>query len=529
MRNRHTLSRRRFTLLTGGIVGGVGLSGCLGDDEEADAPTTLTIGMDDGQRLIDPIRHMGSTAAAILNQVFDAPYTYDEEVGFLPELAVDDPEIERDGQRWFFEIHEDARFQNGDPVTVEDIEYSYTQPIIEDRGDASRYAMIEEISEVDNRTAQIDLNNPFVRFQLVLTDYIVPKAVREEYKNDDDEWLDNIVGSGPFELVEWEEGERTVLKATEDYWMGDDAAVQEVVFQEVEEPSTRVTTLQTGESDMIKGVPGDLHETTRELENANLQVIEGIRVNYLAFNCNEGPTADPIVREALDACIDLDAEVEFQVGAMGTRIFADMPPTLTEEWDLPTAEWAEIPHERDINLAQQLLEDAGVDPAYEFKILTWDELHREIGISLRNGIEEAGYTASVSHLEWGTFVSQFNTGSEDDMNVYLLSSAGEPMPNRYLYTRHHSDRWGADNGHYYDSPEMFERIEQADQTPDIDERRELIINIQEEILEQRVHLPMYVTNESWGVSDRVQDFQLHPVPTENPRLRTPTNNVSMTE
>lgn len=557
MPDSESLTRRRFLGTTGVTTAVVGFAGCLGDDDDdpddlddsasdADDPddtgdpgdddddTTgdeepggvLRIGWNDGPRTIDPIRHMGSTAAAITRRMFDSLYTYDEGVGFVPQLAaLDEPEVSREGTRWVIEIEEDAVFHNGDPVTAGDVEYTMTQPIVEERGDASRYQMIEEFTLVDDKTVQIDLEYPFARFMLPLTDHIVPGDVREEHKNGS--WTDNIVGSGPFRFVEWTEEEEVVLEAWDEYWGGQSPAVDEVVFREVEEPSTRITTLQTDENDLIYGIPDELQNTVENMDNAEFDFVEGIRVNYLAFNCNDGPTADPLVREAIDYCVDMDREVEFFVEGAGSRIYADMPPILTEEWEFPTDEWAEIPHERDVDRARDLFEEAGVPDDWEATILTWDEVHQDIGLSVAAGIEEAGYDAQVHHLEWGTFVSQFNTGDADDMNLYLLSSAGEPDPGRYLYTRHHKDRWGADNGHYYDNEEMFQKIEEGDRTTDVERRRELYTDVQTTILEERVHLPMYVSWETFAYQSHVEDVKLHPVPTINPRISSPFNNISL--
>jgi peptide/nickel transport system substrate-binding protein len=66
---------------------------------------------------------------------------------------------------------------------------------------------------------------------------------------------------------------------------------------------------------------------------------------------------------------------------------------------------------------------------------------------------------------------------------------------------------------------------QARKSTDREERRELYIQLQDKILEQRVQLPAWNTVETWGVRDEVQDMSLHPIPVENPRLVTDYQNV----
>lgn len=551
-----SFTRRRFVQVAGGSSAVV-LAGCLGDDADdtddddgaapgddgddaapgddgddaapgdPDEEQFIEIGISSDPRTVDPIRHLSTPDRMVLNSVFNNVVSLDDDLEFYPDLAASMPEVEREGQRWIVELEQDAEFHNGDPVTAGDLEYSLTQPVVEQRGDAGDFAMIDDIEEVDEHTAQIDLEFPFARFMLSLNSLVVPADVREANKGEDDEWQDEFVGSGPFRFVDWQPGESVTLEKWDDYWKGIEPNLDEVVFNEIEEPSTRVTTLQTGESDLIEEIPGELYDTVRNMDEAGLSTTEGLRCNFIAFNCIDGPTADPQVREAIDYCIDIQQEVDLIYGDAAERMYSPIPPLLADAWDFPIDEWAEIPHDRDIGMAQQLFEEAGVDPDYEFDILISGAERADMAVSIANGIEEAGYTANVQNLEWGTFISTFNSGDADDMNVYLLGLSGDPDPGGFVYTLYHEDREGADNGHYYRDDELFGWIEEADETDDRDRRRELYIDAITRVLEQRVHLPTQVPLVSWGVADHVSGYQPHARPSINPRLVTEEYNVSV--
>ncbi len=516
------LSRREFVLATGATS--AMLAGCIGgngsDDEQV-----LRVGLESDPRTIDPVRHLSTPDRQVLNNVFNNIVALDNDLAFAPELAVDLPETEQDGARWIVEIDSDAEFHNGEPVTFEDVEYSMTQPVVEDRGDAGDYNMIESIEEVDEHTIQFDLEEPYARFMLSLNTLVVPKDVREENKGAEDEWAENIIGSGPYKFVEWDEGERVLLEKNEDYWMDIDPGLDEVEILEIEEASTRVTTLETDETDLIQEVPTDLQETVNSMDHSSMEIVQGLRCNFIAFNCIDGPTADPLVREGIDACIDLDNEIDLQIGDGGERMFSPIPSSLAEEWDLPVDEWAEIPAEKDHDRAAELLDEGGLDPDYELDILVSGD--DTLAVSLANEIEAAGYSANVQNLEWGTFISTFNSGDADDMNIYFLGLSGAPDPGAFINTLYHPSREGADNGHYYRDDELLEWMEGADATADEDERRELFIDSVTRVLEERVHLPTYEQMEAWGVADHVNDFQLNPRPSINPRLTSEWNNVGI--
>jgi peptide/nickel transport system substrate-binding protein len=109
----------------------------------------------------------------------------------------------------------------------------------------------------------------------------------------------------------------------------------EIEFRPVEEPTTRTTTLRNGENDVIKDIPPDSWETVGNMDNASIAEEPGVGYFYLAFNCNEGPTTDPEVREAVDYAFSMDNAVERFVEPAGVRQYSPMPEVIVEDWDFP--------------------------------------------------------------------------------------------------------------------------------------------------------------------------------------------------
>ncbi|TKX52485.1 ABC transporter substrate-binding protein, partial [Halorubrum sp. SP9] len=70
-----------------------------------------------------------------------------------------------------------------------------------------------------------------------------------------------------------------------------------------------VVSLETGQSDVADGITPQTWQTVQSADNMSLQSEPGISYYYLAFNCNEGPTADPQVREAIDYAVSMDQAV----------------------------------------------------------------------------------------------------------------------------------------------------------------------------------------------------------------------------
>jgi len=526
---------RRALLQTVGGASALALAGCLGGDGGDGGDSDGGDGDGGGGRLtlsqakspieFDPIVLNDVPSAEVADQMFEAPYRFSLDLELVPVLASGEPEIERSGQRWIVPLNDGATFQNGDPVTASDVAYSYTAPLEEETENAGEVNMIETVEPVDETTVQFDLAFEFGAFKWYLSRSVVPESVREEDKDAFNK--EEPVGSGPFTFEDWSEGEFVEISRWEDYWGEPLPALETVEFTPVEEGTTRITTLESGENDVVKDIPPQSWETIENMSNASVAAVEGVSYFYLAFNCNEGPTADPQVREAVDYAFSMDDAVEQFVEPTGVRQYAPVPGILSEDWDFPVEEWTDVAHDKDVDRAKELLDDAGVVPEDWTAdiIVPPDEKRENIGISVGNGIEAAGYSANVTRLDWPQFLEQYATGSADDYNMFTLGWAGSPDPDTFMYFLFAQEQEGVTNGTYYRNDGVDENIMQARQATDREERRSRYVDAITTILEDRAHIPSYGLKNSFGVRDRVQDFVAHP--TDQFWLVSGENNVSV--
>ncbi|MWG36959.1 ABC transporter substrate-binding protein, partial [Halomarina oriensis] len=158
---------RRRALQVGGFAGVVALAGCAGsapenesgettggggggaggngggtdggettdsetEQEQARAGGSLTVAQAGAPPDWDPVKGLGVPSAIVGQNVFSSLYTYNDALELIPsDLGDGLPEPEREGQRWVVSIVDNATFHNGDPVTAEDIMYSFQAPIDE--------------------------------------------------------------------------------------------------------------------------------------------------------------------------------------------------------------------------------------------------------------------------------------------------------------------------------------------------------------------------------------------------------------
>ncbi|MDS0294080.1 ABC transporter substrate-binding protein [Halogeometricum luteum] len=553
------LNRRRVLQGLGG-VGIAGLAGCAGgsdsetegqsgtgtgggsatEDESTDGGSSgsggsLRMALVKSPIEFDPIVLNDVPSSQVVDRVVEGLYTYDEGTGVVPLLADGEPTVENGGQRYTVTIQDGATFSNGDPVTASDVKYSFEAPVDEQTPNASEVNMVDSITAVDEKTVQFDLQYPFAAFMNTLTWYVVPQSVREE-DTDAFNTGDALVGSGPFVFEEWQEGNFVRLSANGEYWGDPQPNLSEIEFVPVEEATTRVTTLRNGENDVIEEIPPQQYTTVRNsISDASISEVPGIGYFYAAFNCNEGPTTDPLVREGIDYAFDMDQAVSNYVEPTGVRQYSPLPSAVAEDWGFPVDQWSQIPRSKDVDQTKALFDEAGVPDDYSFRIIVPpDDKRQQIGITISNGLQEAGWDASVQRLDWGAFLEQYLTGNEDDYNVYTLGWSGTPDPDAFTYYMFGAteDTLGVTDGTFYhDSSEQAatatEKFVEARRTNDQATRKQLYTEGITTVLEDRAHLPAYNLKNSFGVKDYVSDWHAHPVSSFT--LATDYNNVSVNQ
>ncbi|WP_363463805.1 ABC transporter substrate-binding protein [Halogeometricum borinquense] len=532
---------RRRVLQAIGATGVAGLAGCIassggdGTDavDEGDAAASNSSGKTfyfaqaKSPLNFDPLKANDIPSLQVVERLFDSLYTYEQGTTLTPQLATGDPEVSKSGQRYVVSLKDGITFHNGDPITAEDVKYSYLAPGREETENGSEFTMIDTISIVDDKTVQFDLKYPFGPFKHSLAWSPVPKSVREADKKAFN--TSNPVGSGPFEFDEWQQGSFVRMQRHDDYWGENGSNIETLVFTPVKEPTTRITTLRNGENHAVQTVPPKLYSTVEGIEEASVTEQTGLGYFYLAFNCNEGPTADKKVREAIDYAISLDEAVNRYVEPAGTRMTSPLPQSLIDSWGFPGEKWDQIPHEKDKEMARQLLDEAGVSKDYDWTIIVPPDKKREqIGISVSNALKSLGFSnASVQRLDWGAFLDKYATGKESDYNMYALGWLDEVDPDGYLYYLFHESEEASTNGCYYRNDEVMSQLDAARRSPDREERKRLYTEAITTLLEDRAHLPVYNLKNSFGVRTEVEGFRPHTVSGINPRMTGPLGSVTL--
>ncbi|RDI71547.1 ABC transporter substrate-binding protein [Halopelagius longus] len=512
---------RRDALKGIAVAAGAALSGCSAEAVPGNDPgEQLRYSMVLPPVTLDPVETTDAWSAKAENLVFQGLYAYDREMNRVPVLASGSPTVSDDGRTYTVSLTEGATFADGSDVTAADVKYTFEAPIAEESPNAWQVEMLEAVETPDERTVRFELSHPYPAFEHALTRKVVPKGVREGNETMFGKRPDSTVGSGPYDPAVFKRGKYVRLERRGDVWGERSPAVERVKLINTHAGLARTMALKTGQSDVVERIQPKLWEATRKMPNVSIVQRPSFSSYFLAFNCGAEPTADPKVREAVDYLVSMDEFVEHIVGEGGERQPSPLPNRLAEAWNFPLGEWAGVQHDKNVEEAKALFEEAGVKN-WSPKIVVPhnDKMREKLANAVAHGLKNAGFRrARVVKHHWEKFRETVTSGNRDEYAMYVGSWAGGPDPDTYLYPLFHWSQEDATNGTFYHEESVMRRLRRARRTTDRERRRTLYERTITTLLEDRVVLPAFTLDNSFGVKRRVRDFEAHPMAQYNPRL-----------
>ncbi len=288
-----------------------------------------------------------------------------------PDLA-DSWDVSDDGLVYTFHLNPDARFHDGEPVTAEDVVFSFDSVLDETSLSVRRSDLLQVVDSyraVDDHTFEMTAKDTFATTLIKSAKLvaIVPKHIWEPIPFAD--WGSapgstgsdpaQVVGSGPFKFSEWVENDHVSIVRNDDYFVPEMVpTIDTFTLRVTPEASSALQTLITGETDIAE-VPTPQVETLQE-GNPELTITayDTTKFSYLGFNMD--PERSPLfvdipVRQAMMHA--LDRELVAEEILMGYSIRADGTQTpLSSAYD--PSQTTTI-YDYDPDKARQLLDEAG--------------------------------------------------------------------------------------------------------------------------------------------------------------------------
>jgi peptide/nickel transport system substrate-binding protein len=235
--------------------------------------------------------------------------------GEQPDINKLAESVERspDGLDYVFKLRPNVRFHDGTDFNAEAVALNWSRFFDKDyefyynrAGRRHRYMnqYLQSWEVIDDLTIKFINDRPFGDFLEMMRGYFNPAMVSptQVEKLGNDGFPTHPIGTGPFKFKEREEGQRIVFERNEDYW-GENAYLDQIIWRPLAEPVSRVTSLQTGETDLIFVPPPD---TIEQLLDGGFKVALGPTPHIWYMNPNQlNPLMRDIrVRQALSMAIN---------------------------------------------------------------------------------------------------------------------------------------------------------------------------------------------------------------------------------
>jgi len=287
-------------------------------------------------------------------------------------------EISPDGLKLTFHLRKDAKFQDGSPVTAEDVKWSLdravTAPVL---GKAQlltgSLTSADQFKAIDPLTFEVTLPKPD---RLALPNFatiypiIFNSKVAKANATADDPWAigwlkEHTAGSGAYVIESFKPGEQVIMKRNEAWDRGTadkSASFKRVIVQTVPEPATRANLVERGDADITVDLQAS---DIQSLESkGTLKVISTPQYNAVTFISmnNTIPPFDNInVRRAVAFALPYDDMFKAALFGRGTPLFGaewtDGKPT-TSAFPFPQ------PIKLDLDKAKEYLKAAGMPDGF---------------------------------------------------------------------------------------------------------------------------------------------------------------------
>lgn len=530
---------------------------------------------------MNPITSSAANSLYIQNNIYSKLLVYDQQTLELsPQLAVSRPEIKAledgdyaGGMSLTYEIHPDAIWDNGTPITAED--YVFTIKVIKNPKVSSaqirpyfEFMDKVEIDPTNNKKFTVYSKERYFRAEessgqepFILPEYhydsegLMSQFTIEQLSDPTqmdalmkDEKIkrfaelfnaakfkrepEAVIGSGPYKFIEWTTGQRVVLERKKDWW-GDkvkgnkmlEAFPPKIIYKTIPDLTAAITNAKDGQIDVIRSIPPtkfiDLKDEAKFSTRFDLSTPDQFAYHYVGFNMKRPQFRDKRVRRAIAHLIDRDEMIESIFEGMAIKTNGPINP----KRPYYNKNMQDI--EYDIEKAKALLEAAGwkdgdgdnvldkmIDGkkeslVIEYKYNQGNLVRKNIGQLLKDEASRVGIEVNLTPVDFPTLLDDADKRNFDMVALAWVKTPGLDDLKQIWHTD--GDKEGGSNRVGFGTPESDKLIDQIRVTLDPEARKELYLKVQEIIYEEQPYIFLFVPSELIAIHNRFDGTETSPM------------------
>jgi peptide/nickel transport system substrate-binding protein len=419
----------------------------------------LVLSMPGNPRTFNPVVEVDGASDCVTRLLFSALVNVDmESQQAVPGLA-ESWSVEPDQKTWTFKLRKNLRWSDGEPLTADDVIFTWNDVMYNAKYNQGTYELFRshgknfEVSKVDDLTVRVvtpDVFAPFLEYfgsVVILPKHVLARAAADgsfvnAYAVTNKP--ENIVGSGPFRLKEFNSQESVVLERNPEFWTVDKQGSRLPYFDEVElaiatTPVQYQALFFKKKSAAYENIrPEETWEFQQAMTNGHFQIIDlgvGAQRDFLWFNQNTGlgrsgnPVVDPAklkwfrdkrFRQAISCAINRDQIVRDVYNGRAQAVYGFLSED-NKKWNNPAvAKYSYDPTKARGLLAELgmtkrasdgMLEDAG-GHRVEFTLLSSSDnpARRVIALRLESDLKEVGIELKYEPVDFQALLNRINSG-----------------------------------------------------------------------------------------------------------------------
>lgn len=466
-----------------------------------------------------PMNTTNAGADNVIELMFDRLMVINTDGTFAPRLA-DSWETNEAQDKITYHLNENAKWQDGEPVTAVDVVYSAQVASSSEFNYLRRIRMqyfagtdetgcetgtdSVEVKALDDHTVEFTLKTPMdpaIIYALVNRDFfIMPKHLLSNISDADlvnDAFWQNPVGSGPCIFDSMESGVSIEFKANKDYYLGA-PDFDRLVFKKVQS-SNLLSGLMSGDIDVLSGnsqIPLADWEAAKNTQGIVTKSVPTFAYQYMAMNTSRDYLTED-VRHAISLAINRQVIVDQLL--QGEARIAIGP--LAE--DHPYFDEKLLPIEYDPEKAKSMLEAAGWDSnrELEVQVSTGNEVREKSAILIQQDLQKIGIKTKIQTLDFPTLLTNARNG---DYDLCFIGSSGSVDPSESVpnVTAGYMNNFAQ-----LSDPTLGEIGESGAKEITFEARKKIYDQYQEELFKQMPMAFLYHTNDLFAYNEKLENVR----------------------
>ena len=521
----HGLSRRDLLSLIGCAGGALILPGLSSGGALAQARrSTLVLGLDISDTVtLDPARIAQYTSPMSMQAAYETLVTMTpgDYINLKPALATQWARTP-DGKGWRFTIREGVKFASGNPMTVDDVKWSFERVLNLKDQPAQYVAHIDRVEIVDNKTVDIILKKPeeplltiiaapeFVVLDRKLVEQHGGTAAADARESDKaTAWFNgNSAGTGAYRLVAWERNAQIQFVRNEHYWRGQ-PPFERVVIRHISDGAAQLLAVRRGDADAVFNLIPEQIASLKGDKNVRLEPLTSLDFVYMALTQQPEFNKALAVKEARQAigyAIDYDGIKNSMLGGAALRPAHFLPIGVSGS----TEEVARrIGFRQDLAKAKELLAKAGHPDGFEFEIAYGNAAvqgvtYQDLALKIQSDLSRVGIKASLRPMDQVNLRTEYTTGKAKGG---VLTFWNPPAVENQLWAAAVVQRV-AKRVHWDPPKDVYDLVSQAAAEPHPKKQADMWVDWQQRVVDQANHFILFQPVYQIAVRNTIRDFPL---------------------